>query len=241
MNKGKLIALEGGDSAGKSTQIKIISKHLDQLGLKYQFFHFPMYGHNEFSEVIAKFLQGDFGGVNEVDPYFVANIYAMDRFMFLSELNKSIEENDVVLLDRYVFSNLAYQGAKYMDEEESKKIKKWIYDFEFSFLNLPYPDLNIFLDVPIDIVEERLADKREGTDREYLQGKEDIHEKDLAFQSMVRDNYLGLEGAANYKIISCAERKLLDETIAWDVYSPTNLFGKYKPYIDFVLFNSKIS
>ena len=83
MPKGKLIVLEGTDGAGKSTQLNLIKKYLEEKHLKYAYLHFPKYGHNEFSAVIAKFLQGDFGGVDDVNPYFVANIYAMDRFLFL--------------------------------------------------------------------------------------------------------------------------------------------------------------
>lgn len=226
----KLIVLEGTDGAGKSTQTELVKKYLELNSLKYEYFHFPMYGHNEFSEVIAKFLRGEFGGVDDVDPYFVANIYAMDRFMFLPELNRAIEENDVVLLDRYVFSNLAYQGAK-LEGVESQIIKNWIHSFEFGFLKLPYPDLNIFFDVPMDIVRERLDGKRTGEDRDYLKGKQDIHEADLDFQSRVRDNYLGLVGATNYKIVQCAQKA----GPSWVVFNPDYLFESYKKDLDYVL------
>lgn len=232
----KLVVLEGTDGAGKSTQIEKVKEYFNLNSLKYEYFHFPMYGHNEFSEVIAAFLRGEFGNVDEVDPYFVANIYAMDRFMFLPELEKAIEKNDVVLLDRYVFSNLGYQGAK-LEGVESEKIKTWIHQLEFGFLKLPYPDLNIFFDVPMDVVKERLEGKRTGEDRDYLQGKQDIHEADLEFQSRVRDNYLGLVGATNYKIVSCAEKyDVLSPTGAkWAVYTPDALFEMYKSSLDYVL------
>jgi dTMP kinase len=226
----KLIVLEGTDGAGKSTQTELVKKYLELNSLKYEYFHFPMYGHNEFSEVIAKFLRGEFGGVDDVDPYFVANIYAMDRFMFLPELNRAIEENDVVLLDRYVFSNLAYQGAK-LEGAESQIIKNWIHSFEFGFLKLPYPDINIFFDVPMEIVKERLDGKRTGEDRDYLKGKQDIHEADLDFQSRVRDNYLELVGATNYKIIQCAQKS----GPSWTVFNPDYLFESYKKDLDYVL------
>ena len=231
----KLVVLEGTDGAGKSTQVEKVKAYFEANSLKYQYFHFPMYGHNEFSEVIAKFLRGEFGGVDDVDPYFVANIYGMDRFMFLPELKKAIEENDVVLLDRYVFSNLAFQGAKYKDPAQSAMIKNWIHQFEFGFLKLPYPDLSIFFDVPMDVVEERLDGKRIGQDREYLMGKRDIHEADLNFQSRVRDNYLGLVGATNYKIIQCAQEVGEGEDTHWIVFTPDDLFDKYKPALDYVL------
>ena len=82
MPKGKLIVLEGTDGAGKSTQLELIKKHLEEKNLKYAFLHFPKYGHNEFSEVIAKFLQGDFGGVDDVNPYFVANMRWIDFYFY---------------------------------------------------------------------------------------------------------------------------------------------------------------
>ena len=226
----KLIVLEGLDGAGKSTQIEKVKKYFELNSLKYEYFHFPMYGHNEFSEIIAKFLRGEFGGINDVDPYFVANIYAMDRFMFLPELNKAIKENDVILLDRYVFSNMAFQCAKYKFDGEALEIREWINKFEFVFLNLPYPDLTIFLNVPINIIDERLKEKRIGDDRKYLEGKKDIHEADLNYQKKVRDNYLYLRNYANYKIIPCAKK--IEET--WDIFTPDDLFESYKKYLDYI-------
>jgi dTMP kinase len=244
----KLLVLEGTDGAGKSTQTNLVKSYLKENNLSFAYFHFPMYGHNKFSEMIAKFLQGEFGSIEEVSPYFVANLYAMDRFMFLPELKKAMAENDVVLLDRYVFSNVAYQGAKFRTGSiESARIKQWILDFEFGFLELPYPDLNIFFDVPIEVVKQRLEDKRSGEDRRYLDGKSDIHEADLEFQSRVRDNYLScMEGTTNCKVIECAYEVGDDKEIYrmpkkrnYIVIGPENLFINYKQYIDFKLFSQK--
>jgi dTMP kinase len=231
MGKGKLIVLEGIDGSGKGTQLKQITKYFDDSNITYVHEHFPKYGHNIFSETIAKFLRGEFGGIDDVDPYFVANIYAMDRYLYLPTLLKQLEENEVVLLDRYVFSNMAFQGAKFKLDGQSLDIKKWISDFEFKFLKLPYPDLTIFLDVPIDVIWERLARKREGDDRKYLKGKEDIHEADLGFQSRVRDNYLYLKHYTNYKIIPCAEVSGDLGGQHWYVLKPEDLFESYKNYI----------
>ncbi len=197
-----------------------------------------MYGDNQFSEVIAKFLRGEFGGINEVSPYFVANIYAMDRYMFLPTLQMALDTMDVVLLDRYVFSNLAYQGAKYPNGSiASDQVKKWIMDFEFDFLKLPYPDLNIFFDVPTEITGKRLEDQR-GDDKEYLQGRQkDIHEEDMEFQERVRQNYLGVMSTSpNCKIVPCT---LLvgDKNF---VIPADKLFDAHvKPVLDHVLFGDK--
>jgi len=232
---GKLIVLESCDGAGKSTQIKQIVSYLKEEGLKYDYLHFPMYGHNEFSEIIAKFLRGEFGNINKVNPYFVANIYAMDRYLYLPKLTKKLEENDVVLLDRYVFSNIAYQAAKYTKEnaEKAYKISDWIYKLEFEFLKLPYPDLTLFLDIPIKTIEKRLYDARKGKDRDYLKGKQDIHEADLEFQSRVRDNYLILklqepeDEMDDYIIVPCSKT----ENSVTRILTPEELFISYKEHI----------
>jgi dTMP kinase len=238
MSRGKLIVLEGVDGSGKSTQVKLIQDYFNEENLKFAYYHFPMYGHNQFSDMVARFLRGEFGNVDEVDPLFVANIYAMDRFRFLPELEKSIEENDVVLLDRYVYSNIAYQCGKFKNAEDAVRMKDWIFDFEFNFLGLPYPDLNLFLDVPIEVTKARLEAARNGNDREYLQGKQDIHEADLEFQIRVRDNYLlSMEGAINCRIVDCA--KAMDNG-EWSVLAPEPLFKSYLKYLDFVLFNTPI-
>jgi len=238
MSQGKLIVLEGGDGAGKSTQTDLVKKYLEEKNLSYKYFHFPMYGHNDFSEIIAKFLRGDFGKADKVDPYFVANIYAMDRYLFLPELEKHLEENDVVLLDRYVFSNLAYQGAKYVNDSlKSSKIKQWILDFEFEFLKLPYPDLSLFLNVPIHIVKERLENKRDGDDRRYLNGKSDIHEEDLELQKRVNHNYLSvMKNSENSEIIECGLQYGKDGKIFWNIYTPEEIFDSIETKLDDLLF-----
>ena len=233
MAKGKLIVLEGTDGAGKSTQIDEIKKFLEEKQLKYEYLHFPKYGHNEFSDVIAAYLRGEYGDINEVDPYFVANIFAMDRFLYLPTLKKQLEENDVVLLDRYVFSSMAYQAAKFeFDNVKSEEIQSWISEFEFSFLNLPYPDLTIFLDVPIDIAADRLSVKREGEDRRYLKGKSDIHEMDKDFQIRVYDVYKSLNGSRNYHIVKTTGVSG-DHGDTWmTVLTPEEIFAGYKNLIE---------
>lgn len=241
MAKAKLICIEGGDGAGKSTQCNLFKDYFKENNLTYQHYHFPMYGHNQFSDMIARFLRGEFGASNDVDPLFVANIYAMDRFRFLPQLDADLEKYDVVLLDRYVYSNIAYQCAKYEDPEEIARMHEWIFEFEFGFLNLPYPDLNIFFDVPIDVTKQRLEAAREGDDRDYLQGKQDVHEADMMFQSKVRDSYImSMQNGINCQIVPCATAVGEDENKKWIVFSAETVFEKCKPYLDLILFNKEL-
>jgi dTMP kinase len=234
---GKLIVTEGLDASGKSTQTNLIKKYLENKKIKYKYLHFPLYGQNEAAKVISSYLKGDFGNIDEVDPVFVAGMYAMDRFLYLPKLKKDLEENEVVLLDRYVFSNMAYQGAKYNNEAQSSIMRDWINELEFGFYELPYPNLNIFFDTPIDFIEERLIKKREGEDRRYLDGKADIHEMNIEFQIKVRENYLAVKEYPNFIIINCAIETILEGTKLPMIksLSPEEIFDKYATFIDMTL------
>ena len=152
-------------------------------------------------------------------------MYALNRFQYLPTLQKQLNENDVVLLDRYVFSNMAYSAAKYNAEAQSQIIMDWINEFEFGFLELPYPDLTVFFDVPVKELKKRLKNIREGDDRKYLNGKIDIHEDNIDYQIAVRKNYLALKDYQSYVIIDT------------QVMSPEEIFNKYKKHLDKVLFN----
>ncbi len=218
-----LLVLEGNDGAGKSLQVKLIREFYEQQNKSVKLIHFPMYGHNMYSEMISKFLKGEYGSIGEVDPIFVANIYAMDRYMYKNELLKDLDEYDVVIMDRYVHSNMAYQGAKRKKESDRLQLIWEIYHFEFDFLNLPYPDLVLFFDVPVNEIERRLNLNRKGDDRDYLDGKQDIHEKDIDFQSNVRNSYLLLNTMKNFKVINAYNEK--------GILTPNDLFISYKNYL----------
>jgi dTMP kinase len=104
-------------------------------------------------------------------------------------MKETLDNGGTVLLDRYVYSNIAYQCAKLKDPDEAEKLRDWIFTTEYGNFELPKPDLNLFLDVPIGFVESKLKSQRGGHDRDYLEGGQDIHEADIEFQKKVRDIY----------------------------------------------------
>ena len=91
-----------------------------------------------------------------------------------------------------MYSNIAYQCAKLNKETEKESLKNWILDFEFQRNALPMPDKTLFLSVPLSFIKKSLSETRTGDDRDYLNGKEDIHEKSLSFQENVYKEYLKL-------------------------------------------------
>ena len=184
------IVLEGLDGAGKSTQIKQLRELLTSRGIESEYVHFPRFDSPVFGELIARFLRGELGSVESVDPYIVALLFAGDRADMAPQIRAWQAEGKVVIVDRYVYSNIGYQCAKLATDEQRAKLKQWILDTEYGYYNIPRPDLSLFLDVPFAFTAKSLTEQREGDDRAYLNGEKDIHESSLDLQQMVRNVYL---------------------------------------------------
>ena len=184
-----LVVLEGLDGAGKSTQVKKLRNYLEILFGEIEYIHFPRYEAPVYGSLISRFLRGDFGSNESVHPQLVALLFAEDRHGAAPSMKEELSKGRCVLLDRYVYSNIAYQCAKLNDQGQAEELRKWIFDTEYGNFGLPVPDLNIFLDVPIGFVESKLKSLRGGDDRSYLDGAQDIHEADIEFQKRVRSIY----------------------------------------------------
>jgi dTMP kinase len=204
----KLFVIEGVDGAGKSTQIKMLRGYLTSKGHICEYMHFPRTEAPFFGELISRFLRGEFGTLNEVDPYLVAMLYAGDRKDASEIIRNWLKAGKVVLLDRYTYSNIAYQCAKLHDIKSQTELMKWILSLEFNHFGIPKPDLNIFLDVPFTFTEKKLSDTRTGDDRSYLNGTKDIHEESLTFQKNVRDIYYRVaQNDDSLALIDCSNKK----------------------------------
>ena len=95
-----LIVLEGLDGAGKSTQIDLLQQLLASRGLRYEYLHFPRFDAPIYGELIARFLRGELGAVDAVDPYVVALLYAGDRADAAPVIRRWLDEGKFVILDR---------------------------------------------------------------------------------------------------------------------------------------------
>lgn len=221
-----LVVLEGLDGAGKSTQVKKLKTYLEEVFGEIEYIHFPRYDAPVYGDLISRFLRGDFGNNETVHPQLVALLFAEDRHGAAPEMKESLENGKTVLLDRYVYSNIAYQCAKISDEAEAQRLRDWIFNTEYGNFSLPKPDLNIFLDVPIDFVEQKLKNARGGQDRGYLEGAQDIHEADIEFQKRVRKIYreqCGLD--PNFIRIDCSDEYGM-------MMPPGEIFAKVKAVVD---------
>lgn len=215
----KFIVIEGLDGSGKTTQLDLVEEYLSNQNIKSKFLHFPRNDAPFFGEMISRFLRGELGAIDKVDPYVVAMLYAGDRNDAASTIKKWIDEGYAVIADRYLYSNIGFQCAKIDNSEDRAKLAKWIKALEYEYYGIPVPDLNLFLKVPPEFTQASLQGKRSGSDREYLKGAEDIHEKDLDFQKKVREVYLWqVKENADFDEIDCAgsERNMLSPELIFD-------------------------
>ena len=191
---GKLVVIEGTDGSGKAMQTRKLFERLRDVGVDVRRVSFPNY-ESESSALIKMYLRGDFGGdAAAVNPYAAATFYAIDRFANFFEWRDFYLRGGLVLSDRYVGSNMAYQAVKLDDERERIKFLAWLDDLEYKHYGLPHPDLTIFLDMPPEICAVLRKER----------GREDIHEADAAFQSKTYEMYKELAYKYGWRVVHCA-------------------------------------
>ena len=176
------IAFEGSDGAGKETQTSLLTKVIFDSGKKVGRVSFPRYqdtvGGNLLHHALGKDKNHmpDFSFAN-LDPYAASLIYAADRRESLPFLNELIANSDVLVFDRYVESNLLHQGGKFKTDDEREKFGKWLFNLEYGMLDLPSPQLTIYLSLPWEVSEARAKARAQGNglipdlvemDKEYL-------------------------------------------------------------------------
>lgn len=221
-----LIVLEGLDGAGKSTQVRKLRNYLESRYGILEYIHFPRYDAPVYGNLISRFLRGDFGSNEAVHPQLVALLFAEDRHGAAPQMKQTLLRGGNVLLDRYVYSNIAYQCAKLKHSGDAENLREWILNTEYGEFDLPRPDLNIFLDVPIGFVESRLKKERTGDDRSYLGGDQDIHEADMEFQRRVQAIYRRqCEKDPKFVRIDCADEH-------GEMLPPGAIFEKLQAVVD---------
>ena len=200
MSKGKLIVIEGTDCSGKQTQTDLLVNNLKKLGYSAISFGFPNYA-SPTGKIIGEAYLGKHEesyfqeGIENVDPKISSLYYAADRAYNIGIIKKYLEHDYIVVLNRYVESNMAFQGGKIKDIRKRNMMYEWLDNLEFVLLDLPRPDYVLFLYLPYESVCT-LKEKR---------GK--ISNVNLL--RMAETAYLELSVIYDYEKINCLENEKL--------------------------------
>ena len=182
---------------------------------------FPQYD-SWFGKMVGQFLNGDFGPLDSVDPHFTALLYAGDRFEAKPNLEAALEKGQIVLVDRYIGSNLAHQTAR-VPAEKRDAFRRWIEHLEYGIYGLPREDLILYLRVPPKEAQKLVAQKSE---RSYTTAKQDILEASLRHLEDAADMYDLLAREAPWVTVECfdAARATMRpaKEIAQDVLAAVN-------------------
>lgn len=206
--KGKLIVLEGMDGSGKTTHTNSLvdwlktDHHLDVLTLD-----FPGYSRTCMGQIIGAYLRGDFGDPVEIDPFQSALLYAGDRMAVKDLICNALNNGTIVVLNRYVPSNLVYGSAKLAianRASERHDLEVFTNRLEYDLMQLPKPDLVVVLHSNEKIAASFIENKDE---REYLGTADgqylvkDGYEKSTLLQRIVSEQYQYFSLSAGWKII----------------------------------------
>jgi len=203
--KGKLIVVDGVDSSGKESQVKILCENLEQNHYHVMRVTFPDYDSMS-SGLVKMYLNGDFGkNPNDVNSYIASSFYAADRYAsYKTKWGEFYENGGIIICDRYTTSNMVHQASKIKDLEEKDKFLDWLWAFEYGMYKLPVPDQVIFLNMPPEY-GMKLMEKRKN--KITGQDKKDIHESNHEHLKDSYNNALYIADKYSWKKINCIKDK----------------------------------
>ena len=199
---GKLIVLEWMDCTGKETQTKLLTEKMQGHKISVGYFSFPNY-----ESPTGKIIGGPYlwkqsicdwyfrEGASNVDPKVASLYFAADRLYNLPEIEKR-RKNQHLILDRYVYSNMAHQWGKLLDLSDRKKLYQRIDQLEFNFLWLPKADIRILLYLPLEWTLQLQKNRREL----------DQHEGNTQYLKIAEQAYLEIAQLYDFMVVQCVEQ-----------------------------------
>ncbi len=200
MSTGKFIVIEGLDGSGKATQTKLICEKLKKKHKKVCQLSFPDYNEPS-SALVRMYLNSEFGdSPDDVNVYAASSFYAVDRYASYKRFWKDkYEGGQTIVADRYTTSNAIYQLCR-LDREDWDEYIEWMEDYEYGKLELPQPDLVVYLDMQVDVSQMLMQERYNGDD-----SKKDLHEKDVEFLKKCREAAMYSAKKLGWKVVNSSE------------------------------------
>lgn len=194
MKKGLLFVIDGIDGSGKTTQINLLAENLKKQNIPFEVVSFPRYEDNIYGELIKRYLEGEFGSIDDVNPYLMSLAYAGDRVLAKPEIESWLSEGKMVLANRYVSSSKAHLGAN-LSPEKREEFINWLDELEYQTNGISKEDLTILLTVDPKISQKNVAGKHT-----------DLHEQSLRHLEDASKIYLGLaKKETNWYVVDCVK------------------------------------
>lgn len=154
-DKGILIAIEGIDGAGKTTQSKLVAEKL----AKNNEVHLTK---NPTDGLIGKFIREVLAGRVEIPPVSFQYLFSADRQVQQEEILEDLKNGKIIITDRYFWSAIVYgivdrEEVDFDQTGEMLLVSQGILSMYHQFL---IPDISIFLDIPIEIALDRIDKKK---------------------------------------------------------------------------------
>lgn len=194
----RLVVIDGLDGSGKQTQAELLCERLTALGDTVRPLSFPDY-ESDSSAAVRMYLEGRLGSSpDEVNAYAASSFYAVDRIIsYINDWSADCGRCDWIIADRYTTSNIIHQMSKLAPEERDSFID-WLYDYEYGRLELPAPDLVLFLDVTPAVSQQLLRARYHGDE-----SKKDIHEKAVGYLARCRESAAYACEKLGWTVIRC--------------------------------------
>jgi dTMP kinase len=188
---GTLIVIEGLDGSGKRTLTEALAGQWRSAGRTVATMAFPRYGVDVHADLVQDALYGRLGDLAD-SVYGPAVLFALDRRAAAAQIRELLEDNDLVLLDRYVTSNAAYGSARLGGPELDTGFADWVLELEIERFGVPLPDRQILLATPLEVAAERARRRA-------------VQTVDRALDSFEADSDLQRRTGAMYRLLAAQE------------------------------------
>jgi dTMP kinase len=205
---GMLIAFEGGEGSGKSTQTRRLAEWLGEGGVAVTTTHEP--GATAFGLKVRSILLDS--GDGALTPRAEALLFAADRAHHVDTvIRPALDRGDVVITDRYVDSSLAYQGAgRALSLDDIRRLSRWA-------TNGLRPDLTVLLDLDPEVGLQRARAQGGGQDRLERESPEFHQRVRRAFRALADaapDRYLVVDAGRRPDVVAAMVRSAVGERLA---------------------------
>lgn len=174
---GILVAIEGIDGAGKTLQVEMLTARLRAAGLEVIREKEPTNGH------VGK-MEAAISAGKRLSAADELQIFVDDRKQHVANvIAPALAAGKIVILDRYYFSNAAYQGSRGLDPEAILSLNE-----EFA----PQPDLLVIIDTPVDEAMRRI--ERRGIARSMFEREASLERCRTVFRGIERSYGVKLDG-----------------------------------------------